>query len=328
MKPLIKIEFNKFVYDENIFYNGKKFRFNFAYPIFDFINCNIKERFNSIDTNNISQIDDLFENDDMFIAKIFYADDIKRQLQNSTLTDDEKDKRVKKILYYMEKTQKTFSTIVNFCFLLNAEKYGYDRKLDKLIFICNKLGYTIHQPKYCYTITYNDVPVSATLKLDDITDTTLEKLDTEYLKFKQNNRTTVNHFENVIYECESIDELFFIEMLKIFERNYKVLVCKNCGKLFVPSKKNDAIYCDRISPQNSNMSCKKYANQQPKDDVSLLYRKIYMKKSVRAKRHKDDFTITNEFEKWKTEVDELRAKYSAGTLSSAEFEKWLLENDK
>jgi len=328
LKPLIKIEFDKLVYDEHISYNRNNFRFNFAYPFFDFKNTNIKERFNCIDTNNIAQIDDLFNKDDMFVAKIFYADDIKRQLQYDDLTTVQKDKRIKKILDEIETKQKLFSTIVNFCFLLNADIHAYDRKLDKLIYICNKLGYKIKQPKYCYTITYDDIPVSQTLKLDDITETTLQKLDTEYLKFKQDNRATVNHFENVMYECESIDEFFFIEMLKIFERNYKVLVCKNCGKLFVPSKKNDAIYCDRQSPQNANMTCKKYANQNPKDEISLLYRKIYMKKSVRAKRHKDDFTITNEFEKWKIQVDELRAKYSKGTISSAEFEKWLLDNDK
>ena len=53
-----------------------------------------------------------------------------------------------------------------------------------------------------------------------------------------------------------------------------------------------------------------------------------MKKSVRAKRHKDDFTITNEFEKWKTQVDKKRADYNKGVITADEFEKWLLENDK
>ncbi|MCR5146715.1 MAG: DUF6076 domain-containing protein [Clostridia bacterium] len=319
MKTLIKLEFDKLVYDEYYSSQKKKYHFNFAYPLFDFINANIKERFNSIDINNIDELNALFEKDDMFITKLFYLDD---------LTVAEKGKRIRKILSEIETKQKLFSTIINFCFLLNADVNNYSRQLDKLIFICNKLNYKIQQPKYCYSITYDDISVSNTLKLDDIDETTLQKLDTEYLKLKQGNRATVNYLENVVYECESIDEFFFIEMLKIFERNYKVLVCKNCGKLFVPSKKNDAIYCDRQSPQNANMTCKKYANQNPKDETSLLYRKIYMKKSVRAKRHKDDFTITNEFEKWKSKVDELRAKYSAGTISSAEFEKWLLDNDK
>lgn len=328
MKPLMKLEFTKFIYDENIYYNKNKYNFYFAYPLLDFINIDIKERFNSIDITNTTEINALFEEDDMFVAKIFYHDDIVRQLYNSSLSTTEKEKRVKKILYYMERNQKTFLTIINFCFLLNSDKYSYARTLDKLIFICNKLDYKIQQPKYYYSITYNNVPVSNTLRLDDIDEITLQKLDTEYLELKQNNSATINYFENVIYECENIDEFFFIEMLKIFERNYKILVCKNCGKLFVPSKKNDAIYCDRISPQNVNMSCKKYANQQPKDDVSLLYRKIYLKKSVRAKRHKDNFTITNEFEKWKTKVDKLRADYNAGTLSADDFEKWLIENDK
>ena len=327
MKPLIKLEFDKFIYDEQISYKDGKFRFNFAYPILDFINTNIIERFNCIDTNDIAQIDVLFNKDDMFVARIFYADDIKRQLQYDDLTITQKSTRVAKILNEIETKQKLFSTIINFCFLLNADKHKYERQLDKLIFICNKLGYTIKQPKSSYSITQDNVTSSATLKLDDITETALDKLDTEYIKFKQSNRATVNHYENIVYTCESIDEFFFIEMLKIFERKYRISVCKNCGKLFVPSKKNDAIYCDRISPQNDKLICKKYIATQP-EGVAQLYKKMYMKKFVRAKRHKDDFTITNEFEKWKSQVDKVRADFNNGLITENEFEKWLLDNDK
>ena len=325
MKPMVKIEFDKFIYDEKITYNKKTFTHNFAYPLFDFIN--IKERLDSIDINDIAQLDDVLQKDDMFLFKIFYAGEIKRQLQNSSISNADKVKRIKKLLDIIENKQKLFYTLINFCFLLNADKYNYDIKLGKLIFICNKLGYTLQQPQYSYSIITNDVPLSATFKLDDITETTLDKLDKEYLGFKVKHRATVNHFENIIYTCESIDELFCIEIIKIFERNYKVLVCKNCGKLFVPAKKNDALYCDRNSPQNETMSCKRFASQQPQG-VSQLYKKIYMKKSVRAKRHKDDFTITNEFEKWKTQVDKKRADYNKGVITADEFEKWLLENDK
>lgn len=327
MKPLIKLEFDKFIYDEQISYKDGKFIFNFAYPILDFINANMKERFNTIDINNITKLDDLFNKDDMFVAKIFYADDIKRQIQYDDLTIAQKSNRVAKILNEIETKQRLFSTIINFCFLLNADKYKYERQLDKLIFICNKLGYTIKQPKSSYSITQDNVTSSATLKLDDITETTLDKLDTEYINFKQSNRSTVKHYENIVYTCETIDELFFIEMIKIFERKYKISVCKNCGKYFVPCKKNDALYCDRISPQNDKLTCKKYIATQPQG-VAQLYKKMYMKKFVKAKRHKDDFTITNEFEKWKSQVDKVRADFNNGLITENEFEQWLLDNDK
>ncbi len=327
MKPIIKVEFTKFIYDEKITYNKRSYTVPFANSLLDFICMNIKELLTSIDITNISQLDNLFNKDSMLIAKIFYADEIKRQLQNSDLSNTDKNKRIKKILDIIENKQKLFSTIIHFCFLLNDDKYSYERQLDKLIFICNKLGYSLEQPRYSYSITTNNIPLSTNLKLDNITETTLNEFDKEYLKFKQTNHSTVNHYENIIYTCESVDELFCIEMLKIFERKYKVLRCKNCGKLFVPARKSDALYCDRNSPQNETMSCKRFASQQPQG-VSQLYKKIYMKKSVRAKRHKDDFTITNEFEKWKTQVDKKRADYNKGVITADEFEKWLLDNDK
>lgn len=327
MKPLIKLEFDKFIYNEQISFKDEKFRFNFAYPILGFINTNMQEIFNTIDINNITQLDGLFAQDDMFIAKIFYADEMKRQIENPSLATAEKERRFKVILNEIEKKQILFETIIKFCFLLNADKDKYETQLDKLIFICNKLGYTIKQPQSSYSITQDNVPLSATLKLDYITETTLDKLETEYIRFKQSNSATVNHYENIVYTCESIDELFFIEILKIFERKYIISVCKNCGKYFVPCKKNDALYCDRISPQNDKLTCKKYIATQPQG-VAQLYKKMYMKKFVRAKRHKDDFTITNEFEKWKSQVDKVRSDFNNGLITENEFERWLLDNDK
>lgn len=139
---------------------------------------------------------------------------------------------------------------------------------------------------------------------------------------------------NDIYNLLNIEDKGHVLVLLLgiivtdINQKYVVKRCKNCGKLFIPYKKNDALYCDRISPQNSSMTCKRYSSQQPQSSSSKLYKKIYMKKSVRAKRHKDNFTITNEFENWKSQVDKLRADYNKGKITDKEFEKWLIENDK
>lgn len=320
MKTLLKIKYDKLKYNEFISFNGKEKSFAFGYPLLNFVNANIKDIINN-SADVVKELENLSQNDDYFIFNVFYADEIKRQLQNSTLNNAEKDKRIKMILDYIEKTQLTFSTIIDFCFLYNADVTGYDRGIDRFIFICNKLNYAISQPKY----TFATFDVNNQDKLN-IKDVNFETLDKEYINFKLNNRN-LNKFDSASYTCDSIDEFFSICMLTIFERHYIVSKCQNCGKLFVPCKKNDALYCDRISTQKDNKTCKEYASKKPKG-VQELYRKIYLKKFARFNRNKDNYTIKNDFESWKSTADKLKADLNNGVITDDYFEKWLLENDK
>ncbi len=320
MKPLIKIKYDKLKYVEYISYKSMEKHFDFGYSLLNFICANIKETINNSD-DVVKELENLSENDDYFIFNVFYSDEIKRQLENPTLDNAEKDRRIKKILDYMEKTQLTFSTIIDFCFLYNADVTGYDRGIDRFIFICNKLNYAISQPKY----TFATFDINKQDKLN-IKDVDFETLDKEYIDFKLNNRN-LNRFDGASYTCDSIDEFFSICMLTIFDRHYIISRCKNCGKLFVPCKKNDALYCDRISPQKDTKTCKQYASKKPKG-VQELYRKIYLKKIARVNRNKDNYTLKNEFETWKTQADKLKADLSNNIITDDDFEKWLLENDK
>lgn len=320
MKPLIKIKYDKLKYTEYISQNGKEKSFAFGYPLLNFVSSNIKEILSN-SNDLLKDLENICKNDNNIIFNIFYADDIKRQLQYNNLDTSSKENRVKNVLKDFERKQLTFSTIIDFCFLYNNDKYAYNREIDRFIFICNKLNYSILQPKYSFT-TF-DVDKQHKLNIKDID---FETLDKEYINFKLDNRK-LNHFDDISYTCDSIDEFFSICMLTIFERNYTISRCKNCGKLFVPFKKNDALYCDRISPQKENKTCKEYASKQPKGVIEL-YRKIYMKKFARVNRNKDSYTLKNEFETWKETADELKTKYKKGLITDETFEKWLIDNDK
>lgn len=320
LKPLMNIRYDKLKYNEYISYKNMEKSFAFGYPLLDFINTNIKEIILVADDIE-KEIKSLASNDDFFLFNIFFKDEILAQLQNDDLTKAEKDKRIKKILDSIENKQLTFSAIIDFCFLYNADETSYDREIDRFIFICNKLHYAIRQPKY--TFATFDVHSQDYIKLKDVN---FETLDKEYIDFKITNRN-LNHFDGASYTCYSIDEFFSVCMLTIFERHYIVSRCENCGKLFVPCKKNDALYCDRISPQKDNKTCKEYASKKPKG-VQELYRKIYLKKFARYNRNKDNFTIKNEYETWKSTADKLKSDLSNGLITDDDFEKWLLDNDK
>lgn len=324
MKTLVEIKFDNSKHNEYYFYNSKKKIFEFGLPLSDFISLNIKERYNNIikNSSNIDKdLESLFETKDTFICNLFYGTDYKKLLQDSSLDKKEKEKKINILLDEITKKQLTFSTIIDFSFLYNADKHKYDRMIDKFIFICNKLNYPIMQPKYTYS---SNIDIKNVI---DVKDVNFETLDKEYLEFKINNRV-LNHYDGISsYTFENIDEFFSICMITIYSEKYIISKCQNCNKYFVPYRKNDAIYCDRISPQKDNKTCKEYASKRPKG-VLELYRKIYMKKFARVNRNKDNYTLKNEFETWKSQVEKLKAEYSAGTLSADDFEKWLIENGK
>lgn len=322
METLIEIKFDTSKHNEYYLYNNKKSTFEFGLPLSDFISVNIKERYNNIVNNSSKDLESLFETKDTFICNLFYGTDYKNILQDSSLNTKEKELKIKTLLDDIERKQLIFSTIIDFSFLYNANQHKYDRMIDKFIFICNKLNYPIMQPRYTYSISNLDNQDTITIK-----DIDFETLDKEYLDFKINNRV-LNHYDGISsYSCENIDEFFSICMITIYQESYIISKCQNCNKYFVPYRKNDAIYCDRISPQKDNKTCKEYASKRPKG-VLELYRKIYMKKFARVNRNKDNYTLKNDFEIWKSQVEKLKADYNKGTLSADDFEKWLMENGK
>lgn len=320
MEITLKIRYDKLKYNEYITYKGKERKFNFGYPILDFINANIKELLSN--TEDITKkLEALSQDDSYFIFNIFYASEILKELQNPNLDTTEKNAKIKIILDTLEYKQQLFSTVIDFCFLYNANITSYVRDIDRFIFICNKLHYNIIQPKY--TFTTDDITSKDTIEFKEVD---FAKLDKEYMQYKQNNRKS-NHFDSISYNCDNVDELFSIFILTVFDRHYIISKCQNCNKLFVPFKKNDALYCDRISPQKENKTCKEYASKKPKG-VQELYRRIYMKKFARYNRNKDNFTIKNDYETWKSQADKLKTKLNKGIITADEFEQWLLENDK
>ncbi len=325
MKTFVEIKFDNSKHNEYYLYNGKKKIFEFGLPLSDFISVNIKERYNNIieSSSNIDKdLKSLFETRDTFICNLFYGAEYKRLIQDSSLNRKEKERKINILLDDIANKQLTFSTIIDFSFLYNVDKHKYNRMIDKFIFVCNKLNYPIRQPIYTYSALNIDVKDVINIKGVDF-----EILDKEYLDFKINNRV-LNHYDEIAsYSCENIDEFFAICMITIYNEKYIISKCQNCNKYFVPYRKNDAIYCDRISPQKDNKTCKEYASKRPKG-VLELYRKIYMKKFARVNRNKDNFTYKNDFETWKETAEKLKSDYKKGIVSDETFEKWLIDSDK
>jgi len=56
-------------------------------------------------------------------------------------------------------------------------------------------------------------------------------------------------------------QLLLLEYSRIRKQNKSIKFCANCGRIFVPQKRADAIYCDLPSPQNPNRACNEIGAQ-------------------------------------------------------------------
>lgn len=124
-----------------------------------------------------------------------------------------------------------------------------------------------------------------------------------------------------------IDEILF-EIYCFINNNASVKQCKNCGKLFQPLR-NDALYCDNISPQEETKTCKEYGAYQKwitnikSDETTKLYRKIYMRKQMQAKRNPDIKMYIDDFESYKKQTKKWKENIKKGKRTSDEFLDWL-----
>ena len=121
-----------------------------------------------------------------------------------------------------------------------------------------------------------------------------------------------------------------LQSLKILVlENLKVKKCKSCGKYFVPTKRSDSVYCDRISPFSKGKTCKEFGPKQAwlnvlkEDESASLYRKIYMSKQMRAKRSPDSIIILKDFEQFKKNSKEKKQLVKRGLLSTDAYIDWL-----
>lgn len=55
--------------------------------------------------------------------------------------------------------------------------------------------------------------------------------------------------------------LLLLEYSRIRKRKKCIRFCENCGRIFVPQKRSDAIYCDQPSPQNPDRRCNEIGAQ-------------------------------------------------------------------
>ncbi len=132
-----------------------------------------------------------------------------------------------------------------------------------------------------------------------------------------------------VFWVSDVVDAVLLSLFHLLQEKTAIKKCANCGKLFVPLARADAIYCDRPAPQDSTKTCKEYGSKVlwyenvVSDDVAKLARNIYCAKQMLAKRNPDKPEYTEMFKYFQVEKKKWEQQVKAGEKTREEFSAWL-----
>lgn len=133
-----------------------------------------------------------------------------------------------------------------------------------------------------------------------------------------------------VYNLPTLNAAVAFELANIPESNVLIKKCEICGKFFIPANRADTKYCDRISPDDKDRTCKQYGRERlwyknlMEDDVIKLSRSINSAKSMRVKRNPDNPKYKEGLDRFRQEDKQWRNNLKAGFVTEQEYKDWLL----
>ncbi len=247
--------------------------------------------------------------------------------KNSEFIDDIEFRKIIKEIYdtssdRLIEWQENFKKCVDFVYNLNGnEDLKEENKLSKFIAFTIKDSDFYTYSQGIEVITDNYINIHNRYHYD-----TLEKLIKEI-----DNKNQELELHNV-YTSNNLTSICFMVLDQIVRHeNLQIKTCLNCGRYFIPTYRQNEIYCDLANVDKSPTCKEKGAGEQYRKNlennkVQALYRRIYQQKFMTAYRNKESKTIQKEFEQWKKEAKDKISKMKKGKLTEDEVYKWLVEN--
>ena len=128
-----------------------------------------------------------------------------------------------------------------------------------------------------------------------------------------------------LYEINSLDDLIRFEFIKMIEQDIYIKKCKNCGWFFIPRRRADAEYCERVFG-DTNRKCSevgatlRYEKKVAENPILEAHKTAYRRFNSRTRAKK---MSQKEFMQWTEEAAQKRDACLAGELSFNEFVMWL-----
>ena len=227
---------------------------------------------------------------------------------------------------YLTDIQFNFRKCVDFVYNLNGNEELKDSKPSSK-FVASLV--THHNDVYSYS---NDIDVI----LDTYSDKYLKygNYSLERLSKELDKNNSFIEMDNV-YTSTKLSNIAFV-VLEQLAKNYNLPIktCQYCGRYFIPSIRQDEIYCDL--PNVDGKSCREkgakqtYKEKLEKDPVLQEYRKAYQKKFMEVSRSNGDKQKKENFDNWKVEIQEMLKQYKEDKDNQKLFDKvmTLINEDK
>jgi hypothetical protein len=128
-----------------------------------------------------------------------------------------------------------------------------------------------------------------------------------------------------LYEINAIDDLCRFEFVKMIEREIFIKKCKNCGAFFIPNRRQDTEYCDRIFADTGRKCSEigatlRYEKKVAENPVWEVYKRNYRRQNSRTRAKK---MTQAEFLQWSDEATQKRDECLAGELPFDDYVVWL-----
>lgn len=138
------------------------------------------------------------------------------------------------------------------------------------------------------------------------------------------------HFEDGIfwvqYDVKNILSLIALDLVNIQNKNLIIKQCENCKKFFIPSKRSDEIYCDRIFKNGKTCKHFGYAEKAKIDPFKYEYTKARKTQHARIQYNSHiPYYKEKYYEPWKADAEKARDHF-ASIDDIDGFKKWLREN--
>lgn len=149
----------------------------------------------------------------------------------------------------------------------------------------------------------------------------IEKIEKGELLIKKHN----------VYTSERLTNILYVVLEQIAEaENLPIKKCQICGKYFIPTSRQDEIYCDfqdedgkTCREKGARLTYKKNLENVP---ALLEYRKSYQKKIMVVSRNKENKKLKVDFDKWKKQAQAKIKEFKNGKLTKEELYKWMIAN--
>ena len=218
--------------------------------------------------------------------------------------------------------QENFKNCVDFVYNLNGNE-----ELKEYSTYSKFVAYTIkHNELYTYS---QDVEVILDNYINIHNHHSNESIENLIKGIEEKNPNLELH--NVYTSTKLRSICFTILYQLVRQDNLPIKTCQICGRYFIPTFRQNEIYCDLKNVDGTPTCRDKGASETYKKSLEsnpalLLYRRTYQQKVMAVYRNKENKQLKKDFDRWKKEAQAKIKLFKQGKLDEDKLYNWMNEN--